>query len=115
MAHPAAPQRVRGLQICCAALRRKHSGRKDMMKHKHEPVAAGNWCHPEQLLFEEMQVILAKMKRVHKERARLLEQTLALNSELASMIRGRGDASVAATQIDSRIASAGPSCSAALS
>jgi hypothetical protein len=70
----------------------------DKMKHKREksgrPLAADS-NHPEQLLFEEMQVIPVTMKQVHKESARLRAQSLAVNTELAGIVRGDSGGRVA--------------------
>jgi hypothetical protein len=70
-------------------------------RRKSGGVAAASSCHPERLLFEEMQVILVTIKQVHKQSARLREQSLAINSELARMRRDY-DRSVASTPTKDR-------------
>jgi hypothetical protein len=70
-----------------------------MMKHERGQsgrVAPANSCCPEQLLFAEMQVILESMAEVHKQSARVREESLAITTELAR-IRSDDDRSVAST------------------
>ena len=59
-----------------------------MMKHKRESGQSGrasNSSHPKRLLLEETQAILVTMRQVQTESARLGDQSLAINTELARM------------------------------
>ena len=63
--------------------------------------SAGDPHVPERLLVEEMRTLLAEMKLIHKESARLREQSLAIGSELERILaeQGRG---VAPARIEDR-------------